>query len=105
MNPGGFATIVTRRDPPNQKNLEGNTMPTVRTISRKEWNAMHSDYKGVSTILVCRHCDAWVFASRPDQIPAECTATTDHEWTERKQRTMLGRDERGTFLELVEVAE
>lgn len=80
-------------------------MPTIRIISRKEWDATHSDYKGASAILVCRHCDAWVFKSRPDQIPAECTATTDHEWTEHKQMTILGYDERGTFLELVEVVE
>lgn len=78
-------------------------MTKVRQITRREWN--ENPYKGISTILVCRHCDAWVFKSRPDLIPAECASTAGHEWTERKQRTMLARDERGTFLEFVEVVE
>lgn len=80
-------------------------MPTVRAISRQEWDSTHRDYKGITTIITCRHCGAWTFKSRPDLIPAECAAENGHEWTEHRQRTMLGHDERGTFLELVEVVE
>ena len=80
-------------------------MLNIRRITRQEWNKTPRDYKGITSIITCRHCGAWTFKSRPDLIPTECTATTGHEWTERRQRTMLGRDERGTFLELVEVVE
>lgn len=80
-------------------------MPIARKITRREWDKTPQDYKGISTILVCRHCDVWSFKSRPDLIPAECTIATRHEWTERKQKVVLGHDERGTFLELVEVVE
>ena len=80
-------------------------MLNIRRITRREWEETLRDYKGITTILVCRHCGEWTFKSRPDLIPAECTTTTGHEWTERKQKTMLGHDEQGTFLELVEVVE
>ena len=80
-------------------------MTKVRQITRQEWNKTPRDYKGTTTIITCRHCGAWTFKSRPDLIPAECTTATGHEWTERKQSTMLARDERGTFLEFVEVLE
>jgi len=80
-------------------------MLNIRRITRQEWNKTPRDYKGITTILVCRHCGEWAFKWRPDLIPTECTSTAGHEWIERRQRTMLGRDERGTFLELVEVVE
>ena len=80
-------------------------MLKTRQITRQEWNTTPKDYKGISTILVCRHCGDWTFPWRPDLASAECTAAAGHEWTERRQRTMLGRDERGTFLEFVEVVE
>lgn len=81
-------------------------MPITRKITRREWEETPRDYKGISTILVCRHCDEWTFKWRPDLILAECSSTAGHEWTERKQRTMLARDERGgTVLEFVEVVE
>jgi len=80
-------------------------MLNIRRITRREWEAIPRDYRGITTILVCRHCGAWTFASRPDLSPAECAAENGHEWTEHRQRTMLGRDDRGTFVELVEVVE
>ena len=80
-------------------------MLKTRQITRREWEDLHRDYKGTTTILVCRHCGDWTFPRRPDLAPAECTAAAGHEWTEHRQRTMLGRDERGTFLEFVEVLE
>jgi len=78
-------------------------MPIARKITRQEWNATPRDYRSITAILVCRRCGAWAFASRPDQISAECTSAAGHEWTKRRQRTMLGRDERGTFVEFVYV--
>ena len=78
-------------------------MLKIRQITRREWNETHRDYKGITTILVCRHCGDWTFPWRPDLISAECTAENGHEWDERKQRTMLGHDQKGTFLEFVEV--
>lgn len=79
-------------------------MLKIRQITRREWNETPRDYKGITTILVCRHCGAWTFKSRPDLIPAECAAGSGHEWDERRQKTMLARDQRGaTVLELVEV--
>lgn len=80
-------------------------MLNIRRITRREWEATPRNYRGITTILVCRHCGEWTFKSRPDLIPAECASTAEHEWTERRQRTMLSRDERGTFVELVEVVE
>lgn len=77
-----------------------------RQITRREWEETPRDYKGTTTILVCRHCGDWAYAWRPDLFPAECTAENGHEWTERRQKTMLARDERGrTVLEFVEVLE
>jgi len=78
-------------------------MLNIRKITRREWEAIPRDYKGATTILTCRHCGAWTFKSRPDLIPAKCASAAGHEWDERRQRTMLGYDERGTFLEFVEV--
>ena len=78
-------------------------MLNIRRITRREWNETPRDYKGITTILVCRHCGDWTFPWRPDLIPAECVAENGHEWDEQKQRTMLGHDERGTFSEFVEV--
>lgn len=78
-------------------------MLNIRKITRQEWAATPRDYRGITTILVCRHCGDWTFPWRPDLIPAECTAENGHEWEERKQRTVLGHDERGTFSEFVEV--
>ena len=80
-------------------------MLNIRRITRREWEETSHDYKGITTILVCRHCGEWAFKWRTDPILAECASTTGHEWTERRQRTLLGRDERGTFLEFVEVVE
>ena len=74
-----------------------------RRITRSEWEGIPRDYRGITTIITCRHCGEWSFKWRPDLIPAECAAENGHEWDERKQRTMLARDERGTFLEFVEV--
>ncbi len=79
-------------------------MLKTRQVTRREWNETPRDYKGITTILVCRHCGDWTFPWRPDLIPAECSSPTGHEWDERRQKTMLGRDERGaTVLEFVEV--
>mgnify|MGYP007108102985 CR=1 FL=1 len=79
-------------------------MLNIRRITRREWSKTPRDYKGVTTILVCRHCGEWTYASRPDLAPAGCTAAAGHEWTERRQKTMLSRDERGrTVLEFVEL--
>ena len=78
-------------------------MLKIRQVTRREWNETPRDYKGITTIITCRHCGAWTFKSRPDLIPVECTAENGHEWEERKQRTMLGHNEKGTFLEFVEV--
>ncbi len=79
-------------------------MLNIRKITRQEWNQTPKDYRGITTILVCRHCGAWTFKSRPDLIPAECASAAGHEWDERRQKTMLARDQRGaTVLELVEV--
>lgn len=81
-------------------------MLNIRRITRHEWEGTPRDYKGITAIITCRHCGEWSFKWRPDLIPAECAAAAGHEWTERKQRTMLARDERGgTVLEFVEVVE
>ena len=78
-------------------------MLNIRQITRQEWAATPRDYRGITTILVCRHCGEWTFPWRPDLIPAECTSAAGHEWDERKLKTMLGHDEKGTFSEFVEV--
>jgi hypothetical protein len=81
-------------------------MPTLRKVTRQEWEETPRDHRGIATILVCRRCGAWAFTSRPDLIPAVCVSPAGHKWDERRQKTILGRDERGgTVLEFVEVVE
>ena len=81
-------------------------MLNIRRITRREWEETPRDYKGTTTVLVCRHCGDWTFPWRPDLFPAKCAAENGHEWTERRLKTMLSRDERGrTVLEFVEVEE